>query len=165
MGEPILMDVTLIFFEIRSWILTLNTLNTTDDISQVNSFPFLDLFFGSGFKSQIESSAAISWSLVGCLGCKSVFLLEMALESSLVGQGISPPLCEASADFPTPTPLPAGSGGNLASTGAAQEAQDLLAIRTPLGLRSAIHSWPGATRSVNSDAQQQWKVDLPVWPN
>lgn len=117
MGEPILMDVTLIFFEIRSWILTLNTLNTTDDISQVNSFPFLDLFFGSDFKSQVESSAAISWPLVGCLGCKSVFLLEMALESSLVGQGISPPLCEASPDFPTPTPLPAGSGGNLASTG------------------------------------------------
>lgn len=60
-GEPILVNVTLISLKFRRFILTLNTLNTTDDTSQVNSFPFLDLFFGLNFKSRVESSAAISW--------------------------------------------------------------------------------------------------------
>lgn len=72
------------FFEIQSFILTLNTLNTTDNTSQVNSFPFLDLFFGLNFKSRFESSAAISWPLVAWVEVsQSAFLLEMALESDL----------------------------------------------------------------------------------
>lgn len=74
------------FFEIQSFILTLNTSKTTDAISQVNYLSSVSRpVFGSGFKPQAESFAATSWPPVAWVEVsESVFLLEMTVESGLL---------------------------------------------------------------------------------